>query len=159
MLCPCGSKLELKNCCDLYIHGQQLPPTAEALMRSRYTAYTQANMDYIKKTMSGKPLLGFDVQAASEWAKSVTWVGLEVKNSFSENENLAYVEFVATLFEHQTLEKIHEISEFRKEHGIWVYVDGKNPSKNTTRKPSRNGPCPCGSKKKYKNCHGKESSS
>ncbi len=155
MLCPCGSKLELKNCCDVYIQGRQLPPTPEALMRSRYTAYTQANMDYIKKTMRGKPLLGFDAQAASEWAKNVTWVGLEVKKAYSEHEELAYVEFAATLLEQQKLEKIHEISEFHKERGVWVYVDGKNPTKHPTRKPARNAPCPCGSERKYKNCHGK----
>jgi SEC-C motif-containing protein len=155
MLCPCGSNIVLEACCGVYINEHHTPPTAEALMRSRYTAYTQANMDYIKNTMRGKPLLGFNGNEAALWANHVKWVGLEVKKAFNESEDVAFVEFIATLLDQQKLERIHEISEFHREDGVWYYVDGKNPSKSAIRKPAKNALCPCGSKKKYKNCHAK----
>ena len=37
--CPCGGA-SYASCCGPYIAGDALPPTAEALMRSRYTAFT-----------------------------------------------------------------------------------------------------------------------
>ncbi len=40
MLCPCGSNKPYTDCCARYVEGNKHAPTAEALMRSRYTAYT-----------------------------------------------------------------------------------------------------------------------
>src|SRR5262249_12642121 len=50
MNCPCQSGQNLDQCCGPFIAGEAFPETAEQLMRSRYTAYTQANLGYIKKT-------------------------------------------------------------------------------------------------------------
>ncbi|MDR0401008.1 MAG: SEC-C domain-containing protein [Treponema sp.] len=36
--CPCLSGLPYEECCGPYISSAENPPTAEALMRSRYTA-------------------------------------------------------------------------------------------------------------------------
>ena len=49
--CPCGSGQDLDRCCAPYIDGNPAP-TAEALLRSRYTAYVLGNVDYIAHTMS-----------------------------------------------------------------------------------------------------------
>ena len=48
-LCPCGGP-NLSTCCGPYIAGAAIPDTAEALMRSRYTAYTQRNEAYLRAT-------------------------------------------------------------------------------------------------------------
>ena len=61
MTCPCGSGKPLSACCGPYLEGKEDPPTPEALMRSRYTAYTQGNLDYIEKTMKGNTLITWDV--------------------------------------------------------------------------------------------------
>ena len=154
MLCPCCSKLKFTDCCGLYIEGGKTPPNAEALMRSRYTAYTLADMAYISKTMRGKPALGFNQDEARDWAQNVTWVDLEVIRADGE-ENKAFVEFIATLIEKKKVKRIHEISEFECDQNVWIYTDGTNPENTKKITPARNSPCPCGSLKKYKNCHGK----
>jgi len=48
--CPCGSSKVFANCCELYIVGGGVAPTAEYLMRSRYTAYTLRHEDYLLST-------------------------------------------------------------------------------------------------------------
>ena len=49
-LCPCGSGLELSACCGPYIEGKAKAPTAEALMRSRYTAHAICEYQYLTDT-------------------------------------------------------------------------------------------------------------
>lgn len=73
-ICPCGLQ-DYSDCCALYHTGERIPPTPEALMRSRYAAYALANIDYIKKTMRGKVLLGFNESNAKAWAESVKLLG------------------------------------------------------------------------------------
>jgi uncharacterized protein YchJ len=41
--CYCGSQLNFNDCCNRYINGSQIAATAEALMRSRYSAYATHN--------------------------------------------------------------------------------------------------------------------
>jgi SEC-C motif-containing protein len=157
--CPCGSQNDYLACCGLLIDSQNDAASPEALMRSRYTAYTQARIDYIKKTMYGTPLEKFDEIHAAQWAKEVTWTGLEVITSFmdDQDENIGYVEFIASFQEQGKRQTIHELSKFQRFDGKWFYTEGAQPKvKKPIKKPtlSRNAPCPCGSQKKYKNCHG-----
>lgn len=122
--CPCGTALSYTACCGLYIDSGNIPNTAEALMRSRYSAYTQAKISYIKRTMFGKAMLHFNAGDAKRWARRVQWMGLNVINTFSENENKAFVEFRAIFKEGNALHTIHEVSEFHRMQGVWYYVDG-----------------------------------
>lgn len=125
-LCPCGSTQDYLACCGLYISGQQIPRTAEALMRSRYTAYTMANIDYIKKTMRGKPLLHFNSVEAANWAKSVHWLGLKIiKTDCDPKKRAGLVEFIATYINKNTICTLHEISQFRYIDNCWFYTDGE----------------------------------
>ncbi|MFC7781053.1 YchJ family protein [Legionella taurinensis] len=156
--CPCGSLKDYKQCCGLYLEQSQRPPTPEALMRSRYTAYTQANMTYIKNTMKGEPLLGFHEHEVAQWAAKVDWLGLQVVNCTldSDNPDRGYVEFLASLRDGGKLQAIHERSEFIRAEGQWFYTAAHKPlyaKPQHKRAISRNAPCPCGSQKKYKNCH------
>jgi SEC-C motif-containing protein len=154
-LCPCGSQKNYIACCKPYINEKKVPQTPEQLMRSRYTAYSQGQINYIKKTMMGKPLMDFNEVEAQNWAENSQWLGLDVLEFTQENLNLGYVEFIATLIERNQLKTIHERSEFHQHNGRWFYVDGinkQNRIKNQA-KLSRNGRCPCGSGKKFKNCH------
>jgi hypothetical protein len=59
--CPCGSRLLYKQCCQPYHDKKALPPTPEALMRSRYSAYSLNIVDYIVETTHPEnPLLKKD---------------------------------------------------------------------------------------------------
>ena len=53
----------------------------------------------------------------------------------------------------------HEVASFRKEDGVWYFVDGvevkPRPFKRESKKIGPNEPCPCGSGKKHKKCHGR----
>lgn len=157
-MCPCGLQF-YSDCCALYHTGERIPSTPEALMRSRYSAYALANIDYIKKTMQGKALAGFDESNAKAWAESVKWLGLKVINTKHELPDCGFVEFIARFIEGAKQRSIHEISEFHRIDARWYYVDGthpKNQKKSLSATLGRNALCPCGSHKKFKNCHGKQ---
>ncbi|KTD07039.1 YchJ family protein [Legionella jamestowniensis] len=153
--CPCGSTKDYLLCCGRYINGAATPTTPEALMRSRYTAYSQANIDYIQKTMLGGPLAGFDAVDAKNWAARITWLGLKIIKAYQDesNPNKGYVEFIARFRENNQPQVLHELSQFESVNGLWFYTAGLKPEKLTLKsKVSRNTLCPCGSQKKFKNC-------
>ncbi len=122
-MCPCGKEKEYLNCCGRFIEKNSLPLTPEELMRSRYSAYVKANIDYIQKTMQGKPLVNFDPIEAMKWAKSVTWKGLEVLQS-EMDEVHGMVEFVATYEVGGKIFHLCEKSSFQKINEAWFYVGG-----------------------------------
>ena len=153
-LCPCGSKQEFSACCKPYLDAEKTPATPEALMRSRYTAYTQANIDYIKKTMRGKAALGFNDIEASRWASRVIWIKLDVIRAYHEKD-IDFVEFSAVFIEGNNLNSLHELSEFIYENDCWYYVEGSPLLSAGKQTLTRNSKCPCGSQKKFKNCHSK----
>ena len=125
--CPCCSKLDYDACCGLYHDEQLTPKTPEALMRSRYSAYAMANIDYIKKTMRGKPLEEFNDRDAKAWAKQVKWLKLKIIKTYNMSPEQGYVEFIASFIEDGKHRHIHEISEFRLINYRWFYVDGVHP--------------------------------
>ncbi len=153
VLCPCGSAVTYQTCCGQWIEGQLSPSTPEQLMRSRYTAYTIANIDYIKRTMCGPAAEGFNEVSAAQWARRVKWVGLNVLSAPPAQDTDLQVEYIARYIEQDALACIHEISEFHLENGRWFYTNGKVIS-HPVQALDRYDPCPCGSGKKYKFCHG-----
>jgi SEC-C motif-containing protein len=157
-LCPCGSTKAYTQCCQPYLIAECIPQTPEQLMRSRYTAYSQAQIEYIVSTMKGEPLVAFNKLEAKRWAEESTWIGLKIVQSKIESPTLGFVEFIATFMEKGQVKTIHELSEFHQEEGRWFYVGGQH-SKGTRISPAikigRNAPCPCGSGRKFKNCHHK----
>ena len=50
-LCPCGSEIEYQKCCEPCHTGAAPAKTAEALMRSRYSAYVKGAIDYLIDTV------------------------------------------------------------------------------------------------------------
>jgi SEC-C motif-containing protein len=95
-------------------------------MRSRYTAYTQANIAYIKATMCGNALQGFSVADAARWADRVTWRRLVV-HSHRPLKKVGYVEFSAFYDEAGKEQELYERSAFKKVTGQWYYVGRQKP--------------------------------
>lgn len=122
--CPCGIDKEFDACCDRYISGKLNAPTPEDLMRSRYSAYTQANILYIKKTMCGKAAKNYDENFARDWAMGAEWLGLSVLKSKMQTPEAGFVEFVVRYKHNGINQQIHERSEFLKIRDKWYYVDG-----------------------------------
>ncbi|HEU5281812.1 MAG TPA: YchJ family metal-binding protein [Gammaproteobacteria bacterium] len=123
--CPCGSQQTYAFCCGAFIENGALPPTPEALMRSRFTAYHDLNLNYIANTMKPPASVGFEPSASLQWAKDNKWVKLTVVNA-TQFGNTGTVEFIA-YYQHKNKTKhIREVSEFRCDEGKWFYVDGKH---------------------------------
>ena len=157
--CPCGSGSIYPECCEPYLNGIRKPSTAEALMRSRYTAYTRRKIEYIHQTHHPQTRDQHDMGEARKWADSSEWLGLEIVNveAGGANDNEGKVEFVARYrIEDDDEIEHHELSEFKRVDGVWYFHDGKmigqEPFRREEPKVGRNDPCPCGSGKKFKKC-------
>ncbi|MDR2068954.1 MAG: YchJ family protein [Spirochaetaceae bacterium] len=158
--CPCGSGLAYAECCEPYITGARRPPTAEALMRSRYSAYAEHAVDYILNTCIRGGERDIDEKQTRAWSEKSTWLGLRILSVARglEEDTEGSVEFEAR-YEQDGLQEIHhEQGRFKKQDGVWLYEDGTIVPHTVVRsapKVGRNEPCPCGSGKKYKHCCGK----
>lgn len=122
-LCPCESKKPYSACCETYLQGLAAP-TAEALMRSRYTAYVLELENYLLKTWHP------DTRPASlNLAEDPTtkWLGLQIKHVENTGEETSTVEFVACYKIAGKAERLHEISQFVRVEGCWFYLTGTYP--------------------------------
>jgi len=155
--CPCGSGRGYSECCEPYIKEKKNPPTAEALMRSRYAAYAEHEIDYIIATCLQDEKEKIDVKQTREWSENSKWLGLKIlsteKGGIKDTEGI--VEFEAS-YEMDGLKEAHcEKASFKKINDRWFYTEGEVKPDTVVRvgrKIGRNEPCPCGSGKKYKFC-------
>jgi len=118
--CPCGSGDEYSSCCGHYLDDAQLPDTAEQLMRSRYCAYVLRRVDYLLVTWHAATR---PHTIALDAAEHVQWLGLKVIRS-QQNADTGVVEFVARHKLNGKAHRLHEVSQFVKENGRWLYVNG-----------------------------------
>ncbi|MBQ2315416.1 MAG: YchJ family protein [Treponema sp.] len=159
-VCPCGSGKKYADCCEAIIKGTIKAPTAEALMRARYTAYVKHEIDFIINSCEkGEKIAEIDRKATEDWSKNSTWHGLKILRTEPGKEpDTEIVEFEATYTQKGIRDVHHEIGGFKKINGEWFYSEGLIRPTTVVRegrKVGRNEPCPCGSGKKYKNCCGK----
>jgi SEC-C motif domain protein len=157
--CSCGSLRLYADCCEPYLKKRSAPKTPEALMRSRYTAFTHSDIQYIADTMRGKAKRGFSFEETYAWASSVQWESLSVlqASSLDAAGDSATVEFEAFYHLNGIKKCMHEVSVFHLIDGVWYYCDSKKNSvqdcpKSSDKELGRNDPCSCGSGKKYKKC-------
>ncbi|MCS4239417.1 SEC-C motif-containing protein [Myroides gitamensis] len=81
MECPCGSEHKLADCCMPFLQGTQYPTTAEALMRSRYTAYVVANAKYLIDTTHPRTRHLYSKKSILQWASENQWLRLEIESA------------------------------------------------------------------------------
>ena len=123
--CPCRAPAlapRYADCCGRYHHGSHAAPDAEALMRSRYSAYVLGLADYLLATWhsSTRPA-ALDADPAG-----LKWLGLEVRRHTKTDAAHASVEFVARSKLGGRAHRLHEVSRFvREDDGRWYYVDGE----------------------------------
>lgn len=146
--CPCGSSLLLTLCCGRY-HLGAAPPSAEALMRSRYSAYALGLVDYLVRSTLPAQQKSLDQAAIRAWSLTSTWLDLEVEHAeLVEGEpQHAYVTFTARWLDDGAEHSHRERSAFVRNNGNWYFID---PT--VELKPGRNDPCPCMSGLKFKKC-------
>jgi SEC-C motif domain protein len=124
--CPCGSGRPYASCCGAMHrafaeNGALIAADAQALMRSRYTAYTMDLIDYLLATWhpSTRPA------SLDRGERDLKWLGLEVRAHTRQDADHETVEFIARSKLGGRAHRMHEISRFVREHGAWLYVDGQ----------------------------------
>jgi SEC-C motif-containing protein len=119
--CYCNSNKPFSECCEPYILGNQKAPTAESLMRSRYSAYCVQNIDYLLATTHVSNRKFHDKQEMFAFASQNKWIKLEIIIATETT-----VEFKAFYLDNSLNTQMHhEKSTFKKEEGSWFYVDGE----------------------------------
>ena len=152
--CPCNSNHNYIDCCQPVVEGNSDPTNAEQLMRSRYSAFVNHNVDYLFDSLLPDKRQSDERKRIENSFKDTKWVGLKILNKThgGQSDATGTVEFVA--FYYQTgstlVRQLHENSSFIKSDEKWFYVNGK-PLPPV--KLGRNELCYCGSGKKYKKCH------
>ncbi len=122
--CPCGRSdargrlLPLAHCCGPLLAGEPAP-SAEQLMRSRYSAFVLGDVPYLRASWhaSTRP-------AELSLEPGARWLGLEVRRHYTTGAQTAEVEFVARCRVAGRAVRQHERSRFVREDGRWFYVDG-----------------------------------
>ena len=133
VICPCrtpAAALTYAACCGRYhagpLHGRA--PTAEALMRSRYSAFVFDLGGYLLATWhpSTRPAV------IEPNPIGLKWLGLEVRRHVLQDADHATVEFIARSKLDGRARRLHETSRFvredvrenGREDGRWFYLDG-----------------------------------
>jgi SEC-C motif-containing protein len=158
MNCPCGSGRDHAECCGPYLSGADLPPTAEALMRSRYAAYCHEAIGYLHDTSAAPIRRDFSRVDAARWAREATFTRLQVlaTEAGGPDDPTGVVDFAATYEQGGKTHVLRERAAFSREGGAWRYAGGTKGQTVHRDQPKvgRNDPCPCGSGKKSKKCCG-----
>lgn len=119
--CPCGSGITFQLCCQPFHLKTKTAPTAEALMRSRYSAFVFADADYLYETTHKSKRKNHSKCGYLSSAKNTKWLKLEIVfSAFDVVEFKAY--YLNKKFQTEVL---HEKSNFSLEDGKWYYVDGE----------------------------------
>ncbi|MGK9147440.1 SEC-C domain-containing protein [Plantibacter flavus] len=125
--CPCLSGETYGACCGRLHRAEASAATAEALMRSRFSAFAVGDVAYLLRTWhrSTRP-------ATLDLDPSVRWYRLDIiattRGGLLDDEGT--VDFVA----HHKVQGVagsagrqRELSRFVKEAGAWTYLDGTEP--------------------------------
>jgi len=153
--CLCGSNIAYGECCQPFHTAQKIPTTAEALMRSRYTAYALRDGAYLQATwdITKRP------ESIDFSRETINWLRLEITETKKGGikDSKGQVTFKAFYSQDNEEYVMNEISRFTKQGGRWFYLDGVIKSIGNVGlqiNTGKNAPCACGSGKKFKRCCG-----
>ncbi|MEU9500668.1 MULTISPECIES: YchJ family protein [unclassified Streptomyces] len=118
--CPCGRAATYGDCCAPFHQGSAAAPTAERLMRSRYSAFAVGDTGYLLRTWhpSTRPA-ALDLEPAQRWTR-LEILGATGGSAFHTEGT---VEFRAHYTLHGHADSQHEHSRFVRQDGAWVYLD------------------------------------
>lgn len=142
-MCICGNLIPYEECCEPLITHKREAKTPQELMRSRYTAYVNADARYLILSAVAENQYEEDIELIEDFSSHVDWLKLDVIRAEGDT-----VEFKAYYKEKGRIGVLHEKSNFVLVDGIWKYKDGTLYNS----KIERNESCPCGSGKKFKKC-------
>lgn len=123
--CPCLSGEPYDECCGRYHRGEAVAPTAERLMRSRFSAFAVGDSEYLLATWhpSTRPV-------SLEFDDTLRWYRLDIHATRAGGlgDRRGVVEFTAHYRGKPGTDVAaggqHEVSSFERLDGRWYYVDG-----------------------------------
>lgn len=118
--CVCGSGTAYRSCCAP-LHEGTPAETAEALMRSRYSAFALGLEDHLFRTWHPRTR-----PAGPFTSAGLAWRGLTVLRTEDggAGDSAGVVEFEARYVDGTGAEQVlRETSRFERRAGRWVYVD------------------------------------
>ena len=117
--CPCGAGA-YAECCEPFHASRVEAPTAEALMRSRYSAFVLGLDHYLWRTWHPR------TRPEHVSLDDTVWTGLEILDVVdgTEHDQTGIVEFVAHYRDGRLAGRMHERSRFEYRGRRWMYVDG-----------------------------------
>ncbi|MFI2665948.1 YchJ family protein [Micromonospora carbonacea] len=120
--CPCGTGQPYPDCCGKLHRGHADAATAEALMRSRYTAYALGDTTYLLRSWhtSTRPRR-LHPEPGQRWTR------LDILHTDRGGllDNTGTVTFQAHYRQASRPATLTEHSRFTREHGRWVYLDAQ----------------------------------
>ncbi|MFT4125999.1 MAG: YchJ family protein [Gordonia sp. (in: high G+C Gram-positive bacteria)] len=120
--CPCTSGLPFGECCGPILAGDRRAPTAQALMRSRFTAFAVGDADYLRVSWhpASRP-------AHLDLDDTLRWYRLDIESTSAGGpfDSAGIVEFTAYHRSPAGRGTLHERSRFTRLDGHWVYLDGE----------------------------------
>ncbi|MEU8889813.1 YchJ family protein [Streptomyces sp. NPDC048442] len=121
--CPCGREQSYGDCCGRFHRGDAAAPTAERLMRSRYSAFVVLDADYLLRTWHPTTRPG-----ALDLDPGQHWTGLDILSTMNGSafHQEGTVEFRAHFVHEGRPDSQHEVSRFVRVDGHWSYLDGQN---------------------------------
>ncbi|MEV0428616.1 YchJ family metal-binding protein [Micromonospora sp. NPDC050495] len=120
--CPCGTGLPYADCCAPAHRGASAAATAEALMRSRYSAFAVGDADYLLRSWHSRTR-----PARLRLDPGTRWTGLEILETDRGGlfDTAGTVAFRAHYREAGRPGSLTEHSRFVREDGRWVYLDAR----------------------------------
>jgi len=115
--CPCGGG-NYASCCAAYLRRESWPATAEALMRSRYTAFALGDSEYLLRTWHPR------TRPESLQLDDRHWEGLTITDVVdgSEDDQMGIVGFTAHWSSRREYGTTTERSAFVRRGGRWFYL-------------------------------------
>ena len=119
--CPCGNAAGYAACCGRWHDGalRLMAPTAEALMRSRYSAHALGLHAYLQDTWHPR----VRPSSVAPPPPGLRWISLEVRRHTPIDDDHATVEFVARSKVAGRAERMHVTSRFERVDARWLYVE------------------------------------
>ncbi|NEC30197.1 hypothetical protein G3I20_27295 [Streptomyces sp. SID8111] len=115
--CPCGLPGTYEACCGRLHSGAAAAPTAERLMRSRYSAFVVRDAGYLLRTWHPRTR-----PARLDLDPAMRWRGLEILDT---TDGSAFHQTGTVTFRASYRGgSLRERSRFERAGGAWVYVDG-----------------------------------
>jgi SEC-C motif-containing protein len=113
--------LPYEECCRPLIKGKRAATTAEQLMRSRYSAYVEKEIPFLRTSLHPDHRNDYDEKSSREWAESAEWHGLEIINTVGggPDDSEGQVEFAVDFTQQGVRQRHHELSTFARQGAKW----------------------------------------